>query len=53
MIKSIGGLLVPITKWNLNIFMLVAVEKAIYQAQSLKKKLFSNKNKNFSFIESE
>jgi len=32
-------------KWNLNILMLVVVEKVIYQAQSLKQSYFQTKTK--------
>jgi len=37
MLKRYSAACARITKWNLNMFMLVVVEKAIYQAQSLKK----------------
>jgi len=51
MLKQYSAACARITKWNLNMLMLVVVEKAIYQAQI--KELFSNKNKNFLLIESE
>jgi len=45
MLKQYSAAYTTITKWNLNKLMLVVVEKAIYQAQSLKQSYSQIKTK--------